>query len=291
MTTRIYYRGTRADVHKQANRLRDILTGREPDQGGVASGFMLSLGFGALADIHDAFIVKSRGGTDEMGIKWPPLSKAYLAYQRRFGKGEKTALMKAAGLNPRVHKFAPGNKVPGGFWDGGNRNLPSRMGLLSKHQVERWWQVYFQARDRFMLSTHGRAAKARAAAVAWAQIKQEGGKAMLEVYGNRQVDILKDTGILLNSLGPGMLSGDSYSKPTANGGDQQVFSIGAGQVIVGTNVPYAAVHNYGHASKPKMPRRQFLPDNEGQVPDVWWQRWLDIGSRALEIGAARLFAA
>lgn len=270
---RIAFNGTRADVRQQARRLAAILAGAEPDTQGVARGFLLALGFGALSDIKDAFITKARGGSDEMGIQWPPLSKEYLAYGRRFGSGEQAALKKAAGLG-KGHRYAPGDKK----------------GLLSAGQLKRWRQIYASRLARFLLSMDEGAAKGRAAQIAWATLKREGAQTKLEVYGNRTVDILRDTGILFNSLSPGMLGGigpdATYTKPTGNGGDEQVFDLGAGSVAVGTTVEYAAAHNFGG---PKMPRRQFLPDSGDQVPDVWWERWFGIAIKALEAGAAMIY--
>jgi len=277
MATTVYFRGTRAEAKNIAYRLGAILAGREADTIGIARGFLLSIGVAALSDIKDAFITKARGGTDEMGISWPRLSRKYLAYGRRFGRGEAVGLTRAAGLDPKANRFAPGRSK----------------GLLTQAQLQRWRQIFASLVPRFYLSTGSiQFAKARAAQIAWATLKKEGAQTKLQVFGDRTVEILRDTGVLLNSLSPGLLSGTpgpsaSYSKPAGPGGDEQILAINAGEVIVGSTVAYAARHNNGDFEN-NVPRRQFLPDS-GQVPQVWWDRWLAVGMQALEAGAAMLY--
>lgn len=244
---------------------------------GVARGVFLAVGFAALSDIKQDFIRKSRGEIGEDGVKWKPLSKEYLAYGRRFGKGEQAALKKAAGLG-RANRFSPGNKTPS---EPGVGPLPNRMGgMLTGFQVKRWWQVYFQHRNRLMLSMSPQEAKSRAAQIAWATIKREGAKTKLEVYGSRVVDINRDTGVLLNSLSPGELTGGNpvnYVKPVIDGGDQQVFEALSNGVVVGTNVAYAAAVN---KIRPFIPKR---------IPEAWSQRWMGVANDAILIGARVLF--
>ncbi len=116
------------------------------------------------------------------------------------------------------------------------------------------------------------------------------GKVLLS---QRQVEILRDTGILLNSLSPGQISGgelpSGYSPPSAEGGDQQIFKTIANGVIVGTTVPYAGVHQHGSDKKKKknnIPARPFLPR---VIPDRWAARWNKVANQALAIGARLLF--
>lgn len=262
----VYFRGTRAEARGIAQRLAGILTGREADTLNIARGVFNAVGFAALSDIKADFVRKSRGETGEDGVKWKPLSKEYLAYGRRFGIGEKSALKKAAGLD-RKHSKGVGGKS----------------GLLTSQQQKRWNQIFAQTLHRLMLSLSESEAKSRAAAIAWATIKREGAKTKLEVFGNRVVDINRDTGMLLNSLSPGELSGgaagtENYEKPSGDGGSEQVFQSLRNGIIVGTNVAYAAAVNK---------QRPFLP--QGEPPEVWKQRWLNVANDALLAGAYRLF--
>jgi hypothetical protein len=250
------------------NQVRLSLTGKAIDSTGVAKGVFLSLGFAALSDIHADFVRKARGGTGEDGVKWPPLSPKTLAYSRRFGPGEQTRLKRAHGLG-RGHKYAPVGT-----------------GLLSAAQL-RQWRLYFRRNLAWLITKYDpETAKSIAAGMAWNRIKAEGGKTKLQVYGNRPHEILRDTGVLLNSLSPGELGGYgvSYRKPTGDGGDNQIFAALANGVIVGTNVKYAATHQYGD-SKRRIPARPYLP---AKVPDLWWGRWSNALSNALEIGLSRM---
>lgn len=268
MASKVYFQGSREDARRIVQDLAGMLTGRVQDSLGIARGVFLAVGFAALSDIKADFVRKARGGTGEDGEKWPPLSPAYLAYQRRFGPGEKAALKKAAGLDKANRFGVAGNK-----------------GLLTKAQQKRWNEIFATRLARFALSMPMAEAKQRAAQVAWATVKAEGAKTMLEVYGRRTVEILRDTGILLNSLSPGRLTHGEYAKPSGEGGEQQIFETLANGVIVGTNVPYAASHNYGD-QKRGIPKRQFLPTDP---PAVWLKRWADVASDALLAGARRAF--
>lgn len=264
MTTKVYFRGTRNQARSLVYRLVQMLSGREPDTGGVARGVFLAVGFAALSSIKDDFIVKSRGGVGADGVKWKPLTREYLAYGRRFGPGEAARLKKGAGLG-RANRLAPGGKK----------------GLLTVDQQKRWNQIFARTLARMLLSLPEGEAKARAAQIAWAQLKREGAKTKLEVYGTRIVDINRDTGILFNSLSPGELSGEgpaaTYSKPGGDGGDQQIFQTIGNGVIVGTNVAYAAAVN-------KI--RPIVPE---EAPEAWKEEWADVAAKALEIGARMVF--
>jgi len=276
MSNKVYFRGGRREARLLVRRLQAMLTGREPDSFGVARGVFLTLGFSALNSIKQDFVRKARGGTGVDGVKWPKLSKAYLAYQRRFGKSEKAKLKKDAGLG-KQHRFGVGG--PGG----GNA------GLLTKDQQKTWKKIFGSRLARFLLSMPAPAAKARAAQIAWATIKRQGAKTMLEVYGNRQVEILRDTGVLFNSLSPGRLDNPgpnaTYTPPSGDGGNSQIFETISNGVIVGTTVAYASAHQEGK----RVPARPFLPT--GEVPEEWEQEWLNAGTKALEVGARMMFEA
>jgi hypothetical protein len=225
----------------------------------AAKSVFNAIGFVALSDIHEDFVTKSRGGTGEDGVRWPPLSPEYLAYHRRFGPGEKAALKRAAGLGK-----------------GHSKGVQGKSGLLNSAQQKQWYAVYNRtiawAAQRFDI------AKAHhiAAGHAWNVVKAGGAKTMLEVYGTRQVDILRDTGVLLNSLSPGYFDGEEYTKPTVEGGDQQIFRPIADGIVIGTSVPYAGAHQDGKG----VPKRPFLPE---RVPDSWIQRWANVGIQAVAV--------
>lgn len=258
-----HFRGSRADAAAIARELHAALIGRESSE--LAKGVFLAIGFAALSDIKDDFVRKADGQAGEDGNTWKPLSKEYLAYQRRFGRTEKATLKKAAGLG-KQHRFG----------------VSGNMGLLTKEQQKRWKAIFASTLARLLLSMAEPAAKSRAAQVAWAKLKSEGAQTMLEVFGNRKVQIQRDTGVLLNSLSPGELSGGAqsvvYTPPGEPGGEQQIMRAIENGVIVGTNVPYA-----GACQK----QRPFLPTD--RVPEVWRSRWMDAAKEAVRIAVRNAY--
>ncbi len=245
----IYTRASRAEVRRMVALLPTIIAGKTADPGGIAHGFAMRLSMAFFSKVKTAFIDKSRGGTDDAGDKWPPLTKAYLAYGRRFGRGERAALKRGAGLGAG-NRFAPG----------GNK------GLLTAAQLKRWNQLYAQNLAWLAARDGIDAAKGHAAAIAWSALKKEGAKTKLEVFGNRQVEILRDTGVLFNSLSPGALTTSgadaSYAPPAG-----QVVEHRPGEVLLGTNVEYAAYH---HEAKSLKRRRRLWPE-PNRIPESWWR--------------------
>lgn len=247
MTT--YYQGNKKGVRDVIINVVKAVTGEASADVEAARTLHTAIGLAALSDIKDDFVRKAKGGVGEDGEKWPPLSREYLAYGRRFGSGEQAALKKSAGLTSA------------------NRHR----GLLTAAQDKRWRAIFVSQLKRWSASLSLTEAKARAAKTAWTVLKREGAKTKLEVFGNRQVDILRDTGVLLNSLSPGVIdtSGGEYQAPA-----EQIFDLTGSGVIVGTNVKYAKAHNRGIG---KMPKRQFLPIDG--VPRVWTDRWSRVAAQ------------
>jgi phage gpG-like protein len=81
-----------------------------------------------------------------------------------------------------------------------------------------------------------------------------------QYFGRRQVDILRDTGKLLRSLTPGI-----EEPPTLSGSPGQIVRTGAGNLIVGTNVPYAEYHQQGTNN---MTARPLWPQ-DGSIPEAY----------------------
>jgi hypothetical protein len=263
----INFRGSRADVSRIAQQLAGILSGREPDTLGIGRGFLLALGFAVLSSVKEAYVIKARGGTDAMGIKWPKLKPQTIA-NRRVGPGD---IRSSALIRER-------------------EKVRKRELARIKREFARQEGRLF---ERFLLSLDAKEARKRARQMASARATRATGLTKVQTLGARMVEILRDTGVLLNSLSPGRLAGEGanvvYSKPGGEGGQDQVVDVSPGELIAGTNVAYAATHQFGDPSR-NIPRRQILPDNESQVPEVWWEDWLDIAVRSLEAGTRLLFA-
>lgn len=198
--------------------------------GPVADAMMVRCGLAILGRIRQSFVVKARGGTDDAGDSWKPLSPKTIAYSRtrQRGRGGRTKAEKS------------------------RSNRPSQ--ALTSKQQDRWWEVY----RRQLAIRKGN--KGHAAAVAWLVLKREGAQTLVDKYGNRQVEILRDTGLLLNSLSPGTTSSD------------QVFRVGHGEVVVGTNRKGARSHHRGVPGR--LPQRRLWPDPRWW-PASWYNDVLD----------------
>ena len=234
-------------VNVSRSRLHDALLSipQEAVSGPETEALLTRIGLVSLGRIKQAFVEKARGGTDEAGDRWKPLSPKTIAYSKTRSRG--------AGGRTRTEKKRDA--------------FPSQ--ALTKKQNERWWDLYRQGLAIF------KGNKASAARRAWAILKGEGATTLLQKYGGRQVEILRDTGLLLNSLSPG------YKGP------EQVFRIDRNSVIIGTNRKWAAAHHRGVPGK--LPQRRLWPPTS-KWPQTWWaditdqikQGLLDIISQRLQ---------
>jgi hypothetical protein len=219
----IYTRKSRAEVRRIINQIPRIVSGK--GQGNpAAKAILVRVGLEALGRIRQAFIVKAGGGTDEAGDSWAPLKPATIAYSRR-------------------HPGLPPPKVRAKF-------RPSY--ALKKEERKAWWTAY----GRVLAWSKD---KGLAAALAWKRLKAAGANTLLGLYGNTKVQILRDTGLLLNSLSPGVQN-------------KGVFRVGRGEVIIGTNRKWAGVHHRG-SKKRGIPQRRLWP-NPKRWPSKWWKGML-----------------
>lgn len=238
----IHVRTTRAKIRQAIAKAVAVATGAGGDGREAADQMKVRLGLTLLANIRKAFVVKAAGGTDEAGLSWKPLSPKTIAYSRR-------------------HPGVPKSKDRAPF-------RPSWM--LTEKQHERWWSLYRTGLARF------RGDKGRAAKLAWAVMKGEGAKTLIGTYGNTAVQILRDTGLLLNSLTPGLSpEGDVPSSPPTV--ENQVFTLGSSDVIVGTNRKHAATH---HEGKGHVPQRRLWAE-PSQWPQTWWNDISDAGKTGM----------
>lgn len=258
MATKVTWTGTREELVEQAEKLAAMLAGTTQDDDNAGLMFLSSIGLAALADIKMAFLLKASGGTDDTGDTWPPLSPSTIA-GRRVGPKDSA-------------KAREWTKIR-------NRELKKIKGQFEKQQGELF--------DRFLLSLDPKLALKRAKTIAAHRASEHTGLTKLQALGARNVEILRDTGVLLNSISPGVLSDTgTYAKPGNDGGDQQVFELSAGQIILGTSVKYSSIHQTGTEH---IPQRKIVPEDEADIPDAWWERWLDASMKSLEVAAADVF--
>ncbi len=235
----------RREVIDKAQRLAAILTGQSPDAAGLALAFAVAVGAAALADLRDAFVIKARGGTDVMGIRWPELQESTVAGRR---------------VGPKDRKVD---------------RIKERERIRKREEAK--------AFKRFILSYDEREARRLARIVAGNRATRETGNKKIEVLGGRDVEILRDSGRLLTSLTPGVVSGSEYSEP-----EGQIFEVLDGSVTVGSNLIYAGTHNFGDPKR-NIPARPFLPENAELIPQAWIDNWADAGMQALLVTAEMYF--
>lgn len=246
----------RLEVVNLIRRLPGILTGRVPDEHGIAAGFRARVGYAIFSLIAPNFNDLGRGMVGADGTKWPKLSPEYLAYARRFGPGEQAMLKKTAGLG-KQHRFAPAEKK----------------GLLTTEQLKLWRRTYARALASLIMQQSEADATAHAAAIAWVVVKKAGAKTKLDVYGNREVQMLVDTGVMRGSLQPGTLvehgAQATYDRPSGAGGPLQIFDINTPNlIIVGTTDKKAKFH---HLAKHRHRKRRLWPS---EFPTDWWNQIL-----------------
>lgn len=232
----IYVRATRASVRRAVAQVPTAARSGGP----VADAMMVRCGMAALGRIRAAFVVKSHGGTDEAGDRWAPLKPKTIAYGRRHRKKPGDPKQSRVFSRAKSPPWVPRPSIRAGY-------APSY--ALTRRQNDRWWELYRQGLAIF------RGDKGAAARRAWAIGKREGMTTIIAQYGNAKVDTLRDTGLLLSSLSPGVAS------------QHQIFRVGPGQVIVGTNRRGASAHHSGVPGR--LPQRRLWP-HPGRWPVSWW---------------------
>ena len=209
--------------------------------GGRFSEHVLTcIGLAVLADIQREFVIASRGGSNAYGLKWPPLKPETIA-------------------NRRV----------------GPKDIRNDPDVKAREQIrKREFRKMFRRFKQSLPESEARAAANRAAGQMATKLT---GQTKVQTLGHRQVDMLRDTAILVNSLSaarPKPAAFDSYSAT-----EDQLFNVEASAVTVGTTVPYAAVHNFGYPPG-NIPARQFIPRPE-QIPQQMIDAYNRIAAQAV----------
>ena len=278
MTAEIHFRGGRQLARQLAYRVVAQLTGREPDAYGIARGVFTAIGFAALSDVKADFVRKASGQTGEDGNTWAPLKPATIA-RRRLGHGDK----KLPGIADRAKAEKEATKAARQRFDAEAKERRKR--LVARLSLSMGADRAREAADKQIAAERKAANFKLRGQIALAK---QTGQRRQDVLAQRKVDILRDTGILLNSLSPGTLGGSgpsaTYSPPSGPGGGDQVFDLFGSGVIVGTTVAYAKSHQEGNG---RIPARPFLPTRG--VPAAWLDRWAGVGQLALEEGVRLMY--
>lgn len=130
-----------------------------------------------LEKIREAFVIKSKGGTDEAGERWVPLKPATVAY----GRSKRTRAEQGRSVRPSQ--------------------------ALTSKQQDRWWAEY-----RKGLAIY-KGDKGSAAKRAWFVLKSQGARTLYEKYSDRKVNILRDSDRLYKSLTVDMPGNVSRTSP------------------------------------------------------------------------------
>lgn len=183
--------------------------------------FVSRLAYHLFKRIYNAFLQKSTGNADSLGLRWKPLKPETIAQR----------------------PITPADRVRWGI-----TKEHRYRGLLTASQDARWRAIFRSIFSRLMLTeSDEREAKATAAKIAWSILKREGALTKIATLGTRNVPILIRTGRLLESLKPQPLVNGEYI-PSAD----QVFRWNGKLLEIGTSVPYAA---YQHKTRRLWPKR------------------------------------
>lgn len=246
--------GNRSEVLQRIKDLPAVLAGRIPDAHGVADGLLTAMGVAVLGRVHDSYVTKSTGGTDEMGIRWQPLSPVTLALRTKNSSAKVAA---------RLAKDVP-------------TLSPARRRLFLHHSTA-LRELY---RAETLGSADGLAARRHAmkllelmrsniSPTRYARLRGELSKEQKPERAERLVlagamaEILRDTGRLLNSFSPEVVSPDRR------------LEVRPGRIAIGSNVEYFKYHQSPEPRKKKadgsdkLPRRQVLPDESHPMPESW----------------------
>ena len=257
-------------VHASKRRLLNLIASvpkyvstHQRGAGGFQQILLVRLGIALLSKIQQAFVVRASGQSDETGLFWKPLSEKTVAYDRRHTYQDKKGRL----------RWMPKKSDRAGY-------APSWM--LTPAQRKEWWFLYrlYGGGKPTGRAYHSRPYQYndRAAAIAWVIMKSRGAKTILMVYGKMKVPILRDTGLLLNSLSPAIPVSDSPPPTVPPKTPQQVFQLGFGNVSVGTTRDWALAHHLGIPGR--LPQRRLWPDPVNWTSG-WWHVILEQGQLGL----------
>lgn len=197
------------EVRTLTRSISRTLGGIDPDPHGVRPPFWSAVAHSLYSSIHEAFLLKSKHGADELGNRWAAHKLKTKAYSRKdYRQG-----LALPGTNPRRPTLTP--------------------------EQERAWRFHY-AHTLAFLRTHEseKEAKQGAGRAAWSYVKEHlSATTLLELTASKELALLKVSGRLLQSLTPSPLSpGDLYQVTV----QEQVFIVAPDSVTIGSSVPYAS---------------------------------------------------
>lgn len=197
-------RYTKAEVQAIMRQGTNAIWGRAPDTYGFARVFWGAIAYSLFSSIHEAFLAKSNHGRDDLGFSWVDLTRKYKAYGRMDARR--------------------GIPLPG----------PKYRPTLKRNQNKRWKSIFARI---WIKKGKDRQAAQIAAGAAWNYVKDKmGAITLIGETADRKVPLLQKTKRLINSLEPAPLLGDGRYAPINH---DQIWRVQAGELTLGTRVPYA----------------------------------------------------
>ena len=202
-------------VRELALHMARATSGVDPDTYGFGNRYWSAFAHSMFSDIYRAFLIKSEGGTDELGDSWEDLKPETKAYNRpdaRVGlQLHDNRAVRHPELKVRPTLDPTANKRWAGFW-------------LSNFK---WWSLNKTGKNEY--------SKRLSAKFAWGYFKAHGYPTLLGLTSDLTIPILDKTGVLKRSLFPAPLSAGVYFPIDPN----QIYRYSGGRLTIGTKVPYA----------------------------------------------------
>jgi hypothetical protein len=209
--TRITTNVDAATVRRMIALIPSIIRGTEKDKHGLHNRFWGAVALSMFESMSKAFDKKSQQGADDLGLTWHDITPHTKAYSRKLTTGD-----------------APGLRS--------NFSNKNTIGLLSPKQYKQWKGIFAAVFMRQKDKLGETEAKIYAGKVAWTKMKERGASTKIDVLGNRNLLVMRNTEKLYRSFLPGKLSSKSYRKYNKD----QVYIVKKGQITVGTSVEYAS---------------------------------------------------
>lgn len=215
---KVQTRRTKRFVKRVFGSVGKYVSGEIPDTHGIGGFYWTTMVRFLFEKLHESYIVRSLGGTDELGNSFAPLKKETIA-RRPIGKKQLGGL----GLTKKQTGVSISDR---------------ERGLLSPLQNKLWKAIYSKVLSMMILKTDEKTAKMISAKVAWAHLKKKGAATRSEKLGNRDVLIMRVTDRIVDSLRPSKAGVKSY-RPVKD----QIYEREGNKAELGTSVPYARFHN------------------------------------------------
>lgn len=249
----IYWRGSRESLLKVIHAVPAALAGKVSERADIARAVSARIGNTLLADVKLDFERKAQGMIGEDGNQWAPNTPRTVI--RKLLKNKKTLNQKnetGEAFRQRMEEYKKRVREA-------TKKLRSTYVTSSDPTIRRNQEALLR--------------KAVATAVGYYphEIREEEGDKFKDVLPFSLTQILRDVGLLFNSLSAGVEE-HPYSGPDSQ---YQVFKPVPGSIAVGTNLIYAATHQHGDPTR-HIPARPFLPEDGKPLPKEWMLDIIDV---------------